>query len=164
MTLTNTNAPQARRIAPLRQRVLPEWTDYNSHLNVTWITHLFDLGTDNLLDSLGIGEEYARRENHSTFALEAHLRYLGEARAGDTVEVHSRLLAVDTKRIHYHHRLTDQSDQRALATLEQLSIHVDLSAGRATPWPESVLRRLQDMAVGTEGLTLCGSIAVRESL
>tara|TARA_R110002049_G_scaffold201563_1_gene372295 strand:- start:9136 stop:9639 length:504 start_codon:yes stop_codon:yes gene_type:complete len=134
---------QDRPVAPVERRIISAWTDYNGHLNVTWIAHLFDLGTDNLLDALQIGETYAARTGCSTFALGAHVSYLSEASLGDDVEVHSTLIGVDAKRIKYRHELTAADAGRVIAVLEQVSMHVDLKARRSAPWPSDVKATLK---------------------
>tara|TARA_R110000796_G_scaffold252646_1_gene390308 strand:- start:5430 stop:5783 length:354 start_codon:yes stop_codon:yes gene_type:complete len=113
-----------------------------------------------MLDALAIGESYAERVCHSTFALEAHIRYLGEVKEGDDIEIHSYLIAVDNKRIHYFHEMIGLENRRLLASLEQISIHVDLSAGLSAEWPDDVRKRLDAAAEGAEGLSLCKAISL----
>ncbi len=150
-----------RGIAPVKQRIIPAWTDYNDHLNVTWIAHLFDLGTDNLLNALGVGEAYAIRTRRSTFALGAHVTYLDEARLNEDVEVYSLLVGVDSKRIKYRHELIAASDRRAIARFEQVSMHVDLKARRSEPWPADVRRSLTAKVSSVEPDHLCDSLQLR---
>jgi len=146
----------------VRLRIIRDWTDYNGHLNVTWITYLFDLATDNLLDWLGVGESYARAEKRSTFALEAHLRYLSEAHEGDEVILRSWLLGADAKRIHYVHELATSPDDRPVATIEQLSIHMDLQSQRTAVWTAAQAERFHAAKVGALGIPLCGAIRLKE--
>src|SRR5439155_18206722 len=40
--------------------VLPEWIDYNGHMNLAYYTVLFDYATDLLFDELGLGLDYRR--------------------------------------------------------------------------------------------------------
>lgn len=148
----------------LQTRIISDWTDYNGHLNVTWITYLFDLATDNLLDWLSLGEAYVRAENRSTFALAAHVRYLGEAHEGQLVTLRSRLVGADAKRIHYVHVLSRAPDDSPVATLEQLSIHVDLETRRSAAWSEPQAEMLVAASVGAGDVPLCGAIHLKEVL
>jgi acyl-CoA thioester hydrolase len=145
----------------VRVRIIQDWTDYNGHLNVTWITYLFDLATDNLLDWLGVGESYACTEKRSTFALEAHLRYLGEAHEGEEVTLRSWLLGADDKRIHYVHELATAPDCRPVATIEQLSIHVDLASRRAAVWSFSQEKRFLAAKADSVDIPFCGAIRLK---
>lgn len=152
------------RVAPVERRIIPAWTDYNGHLNVTWIAHLFDLGTDNLLDALQIGETYAAGTGCSTFALGAHVSYLSEAQLGDDVEVHSILIGVDAKRIKYRHELTAADGGRVIAVLEQVSMHVDLKERRSKPWPGEVKATLLDSVDTTAPVRLCDGLPLKPEM
>ena len=149
---------QSRVIAPVERRIIPAWTDYNGHLNVTWIAHLFDLGTDNLLNSLEIGEAYAARSGRSTFALGAHVTYLSEARLDEDIEVHSTLIGVDAKRIKYRHKLIAVVEGRVIAQLEQVSMQVNLETRRSEPWPSQIKAALAANLSQDAMLHLCDGL------
>jgi hypothetical protein len=53
-----------------RERVRPEWIDYNGHMNVAYYVLVFDHGTDVLFDLLDVGAGYRARSNCSLFAME----------------------------------------------------------------------------------------------
>jgi len=38
-------------------RVKAEWTDYNSHMNLAYYIHLFDVAWETLLEKFNMGEE-----------------------------------------------------------------------------------------------------------
>ena len=62
--------------APLqiyRDRVRPEWIDYNGHMNVAYYVLAFDYATDAFFDHLGIGRDYKNAANCSTFAVEMNV-------------------------------------------------------------------------------------------
>src|SRR5690348_308812 len=54
--------------------VLPEWIDYNGHMNLAYYTVLFDYATDLLFDELGLGLDYRRATLKGTFVAETHNR------------------------------------------------------------------------------------------
>src|SRR4051794_4253712 len=66
-------------------RVEPQWIDYNGHLNMAYYNVLFDRAVDEIYEVLGIGLDYLKRTNHSTFTAEVHVRYLREIHDGDPV-------------------------------------------------------------------------------
>jgi acyl-CoA thioester hydrolase len=118
-----------------RTDVHAEWIDYNGHMNVAYYVLVFDYATDAFWNYLGIGEDYLKRTNNSTFALESHVTYQGEVRLGDTVRVTSQLLGVDAKRLHLLHRMFHAQKDYLAATLECVSLHVRLDTRRAAPFP-----------------------------
>lgn len=42
--------------------VIPEWIDYNGHMNVAYYVLAFDHATDRLLEEIGIGNAYTSRK------------------------------------------------------------------------------------------------------
>src|SRR3569832_2413841 len=58
-----------------RGEVLPEWIDYNGHMNLAYYTVLFDQATDLLFDELGLGLDYRRDRKLGTFVAETHNLY-----------------------------------------------------------------------------------------
>lgn len=125
-----------------RESVRTEWIDYNGHLNVAYYGVVFDHATDTLLDSLGIGEQWARDGSFSTFALESHILYCRELVEGAPILVSTQLLDCDSKRIHYFHRMFHAQDGYLAATLEQISLCVDLTARRGSPFPPEAQERI----------------------
>jgi acyl-CoA thioester hydrolase len=137
--------PNERLMEVLGQKVLPEWIDYNGHMNVAYYVLAFDKALDKVCDNLGIGIDYVRRTNHSLFALEAHVTYLREVHDGDPLRCTWQLLDCDAKRFHYvmamHH-----AEQGFLSALsEQIALHVDLTTRRAASFPAEIHRRLDDI-------------------
>ena len=61
-------------------KVEQSWIDYNGHLNMAYYNVLFDRCVDEAYELLGIGLEYLKSRQHSTFTAEAHVRYLRELR------------------------------------------------------------------------------------
>ena len=126
--------------------VPPDWIDFNGHMNVAWYTRAFDLALDEVYGLLGLGPDYVRDEQASTFTLEQHVCFLSELREGETLEVTFQLLDHDSKRLHCFMTMYHAGEHRITATMEQLSMHVDMRARRATPFPETVRSRIETMA------------------
>lgn len=126
--------------APLsrwRERIRPEWLDGNGHMNVAYYILVFDHGTDVFLDAVELGFAYRDRTGKSTFAVEAHVTHQNEVGVGEEVLVTTQLLGHDAKRMHYFHVMYRASDGTKLATLEQMSLHVNLTTRRVEPMPEA---------------------------
>jgi acyl-CoA thioester hydrolase len=118
-----------------RERVLPEWLDYNGHMNVAYFVLIFDHGTDEFYPLIGLGKPYRQRTGKSTFAVESHITYQRELSVNEEVKVTTQLLGFDNKRIHYLHTMWHAEKGVQMATLEQLALHVDLTTRKVEPMP-----------------------------
>lgn len=134
--------------APLelhRDTVIPEWIDYNGHMNVAYYVLVFDYATDKFLDLVGLDEAYRAETNCSTFAVEAHVTYQRELAEGDPVRVMTQLLSHDRKGIHFVHQMFHADKDFLAATSEWLSLHVDLEKRRVSSLPPHVTGRLAEI-------------------
>src|ERR1700677_4780428 len=85
--------------------VRPEWIDSNGHMNLAYYVVVFDLATDRLYATLGIGDAYREATGRSCFTDETHTIYEREVRVGERLLVHTWLLGSDANRLHYFHDL-----------------------------------------------------------
>ncbi len=131
--------------APLRlveTAVRPEWVDYNGHMTDSRFLQVFGDATDALFRQVGIDETY-RKGGLALYTVETHVTHQAEAKVLEAVYVDTQLLSVDDKRVHLFHWLRRKRDDALLATGEQIYLHVDSAAGRATPFAAALQRRLQ---------------------
>jgi acyl-CoA thioester hydrolase len=129
-----------------RTPVLPEWIDYNGHMNVAYYVLVFDKATDALFDRLGIGEAYRRATDRTVYALEAHVTWQRELKEGEPIAIASLLVGADEKRLRLFHRMIRERDGMLAATNELLLLHVDLAAGpRSAPFPEAARPKIAAM-------------------
>ena len=126
--------------------VLPEWIDFNGHMNVAYYVLAFDLGVDALWETFGITEDYIQSHNSSTFAVESHVMYLRELKLDDPYIVTAQILAYDKKRIHQFQRMYHATEGFLAATSEWMNLHVDLNARKVAPWPENILQGIHSVA------------------
>ena len=126
-------------------RVEKAWIDYNGHLNMAYYNVLFDRAVDEAYEALGIGLDYLKQTHHSTFTAEAHVRYLRELHENDLVRVTFQLLDFDSKRMHYFETLLNAEEGWVSATLENMSLHIDMAAKKVAPFPDYVMRTLARM-------------------
>ena len=139
-----------------RGEVLPEWIDYNGHMNLAYYTVLFDQATDILFDELGLGLDYRRDRKLGTFVAETHNLYERELLVGARVRVATQIIAIDAKRLHVGHEMFALdggpiAGQRA-ATQELMFLHVDLGARRVCPFPPDLYARVSAAAAAHSGL------------
>lgn len=125
-----------------REQVLPGWVDYNGHMNVAYYVLAFDHATDAVLDRFGMGEAYRLATACSIFVGEMHVNYLQEVMEGDELQIDSRLLAMDEKRVVLFHEMTCPRLDGPIASNEVLCVHVDLGQRRAAPWPAAIAATL----------------------
>jgi acyl-CoA thioester hydrolase len=127
--------------------VLPEWIDWNGHLNLAYYVVLFDKATDLLFDALGLGLDYRRSTDKGTFVVETHNRYERELLVGEKVGVTTQIVGTDGKRLHLAHEMFRRRDGERAATQELMFLHVDLAARRVCPFPPDLKARV-DAAAG----------------
>jgi acyl-CoA thioester hydrolase len=126
-------------------KIEPHWIDYNGHLNVAYYNVLFDRAVDEVYELIGLGPDYLKQRGHSTVVAELHVRYLREVREADLLRVTVQMLAYDAKRIHLFEQLLHATENWVSATSESMTLHVDMTAKKVTPFPESVMRKLERM-------------------
>ena len=81
--------------------VLGEWIDYNGHMNLAFYIHLFDSSWEVLLEKFNIGENSAKNEKRTTFAVESHTTYDMEVKVNDQVDMNLIFLDFDKKRLQF---------------------------------------------------------------
>ncbi len=118
-------------------KVLQEWTDYNGHMNLAFYIHLFDASWEVLLQKFNIGEDSAKIEKRTTFAVETHTTYDMEVRVDDEVDMNLLFIDFDKKRIVYKLEMIHKKEQYLAATTEVCSLYVDLGARKVTEFEES---------------------------
>ena len=126
--------------------VAAEWIDYNGHMNMAYYNVAFDqYGTDHLLDQLGLGLDYVRQTNASTFTLEQHVTYLRELKLSDSILITCQLLDYDSKRLHCFLNMYHADVGFLAATSEQLLMHVNLEIRRSSILPDVAIDKLAAM-------------------
>lgn len=142
VSVMDPNAPVPAPLELYKNRVLPEWLDYNNHFNMGYYLVAFDQATDELFEYLDIGERYKDSGVGTTFTLEAHITYTAEMHPDDPFRVTTQLLGYDVKRIHYVHQMFHEIEGFLASTNELVTLNVGWESRRAEPMPEPVLARL----------------------
>jgi len=128
-----------------RGRVLPDWIDFNGHMNVAYYLVAFDLATDIFLDYAGLDKAYRDTTGGTTFSAEIHISYHRELQENAPLSISTQLLSFDEKRIRYLHRMFHEEEGIQAATAENLSLHVDLNQRRVVPLPGQIMDRLKEI-------------------
>ena len=138
--------PTPATAAPMvmaQMQVLPGWIDYNGHMTESRYLFASSETTDAFLRFIGAGMDYVAA-GHSYFTAETHIMHLGEAKLGDRLTGSVQVLGADAKRLHVFIRIERAGE--AVATLEQMLLHVDMAAGQTCPAAPEVLGRLLPIA------------------
>jgi len=124
-----------------RDKVRPEWIDYNGHLSEPFYVLVFGFATTNLMDVTGIDEKYREETGHSLYTVEAHVRYLHEVGPDAELLVTTSVLSVGTKKVRLCHEML--VGDTLVATEELLTLYV--ADARTTPIPEDIAVRLRKL-------------------
>ena len=124
--------------------VRPEWIDSNGHMNLAFYVVVFDLATDKLYDTLGIGNAYREASGNSSFTAETHTVYEREVHLGDKLLVRSMLLGADAKRVHYFHEMYHVDSGERSAVQEIMSLHIDMRVRKVAPCPADLQASLSE--------------------
>lgn len=124
--------PMARAVTTFTGEVLPEWGDYNDHLNEGYYGVIFGHASDGLLELLGFGPEYRQSFGGTFYTVETQIRFEAEIALGEPITVETTLLGADPKRLHYWHELRVVGAPARSATQEGLMLHVDIEPVKVT--------------------------------
>ena len=133
-----TNSTDSRLLELPELTVLPQWIDYNGHMNVAYYVLAFDQGVDALMGYIGITPDYIKHRQASTFTLEMHVSYIRELHLGDRLRLNCQLLDFDAKRLHYFLQMHHAEDGYLAAVSEQIMVHVDLETRRSSEFPNDI--------------------------
>jgi acyl-CoA thioester hydrolase len=118
-----------------RTVVLQDWVDYNGHLRDAFYLLIFSYATDAFMARIGVDPQ---RDNRSLFTLECHLNYLHEVKLDAWVQVQTRVLAHDLKRVQVYHT--------------QMLLHVDLAGPKSVVFGEASLAELAEVMQAGHGM------------
>jgi carnitine 3-dehydrogenase len=119
-------------LALLQRKVDMAWIDYNGHMSeACYLTAMGD-ASDALFRYIGIDEAY-RASGRSFYTVETHINYAREVGGGEPLSFTTQILGLDAKRLHLFHAMYHGQSGELLGSAEQMLLHVDMQAGRASP-------------------------------
>ena len=122
------------------QIIKKEWTDYNNHMNMAYYVLVFDQVWENMLKKFKMGENSAKTKNMSTMVVETYTTYNNEVKEGDEVEINLTFFDHDKKRLHFKMEMIEKSSQKLSATIEMLSLYIDLNKRKVSEFEEEKLK------------------------
>jgi acyl-CoA thioester hydrolase len=126
------------------QIIKKEWTDYNNHMNMAYYVLVFDQVWENMLEKFKMGENSAKTKNMSTMVVETYTTYNNEVKEGDEVEVNLTFFDHDKKRLHFKMEMIEKSSQKLSATLEMLSLYIDLNKRKVAEFESEKIKTMND--------------------
>ena len=126
------------------QIIKKEWTDYNNHMNMAYYVLVFDQIWETILEKFKMGEQSAKTTNMSTMVVETHTTYNNEVKEGDEVEINLTFFDHDKKRLHYKMEMIEKSSKKLCATLEMLSLYIDLNKRKVAEFEDEKLKLMDD--------------------
>jgi acyl-CoA thioester hydrolase len=126
------------------QIIKKEWTDYNNHMNMAYYVLVFDQTWETILNKFQMGELSAKTTNMSTMVVETHTTYNNEVKEGDEVEINLTFFDHDKKRLHYKMEMFEKSSKKLSATLEMLSLYIDLSKRKVAEFEDEKVKLMDD--------------------
>ncbi|WP_243613255.1 carnitine 3-dehydrogenase [Shimia aestuarii] len=125
-------------------RAVPvDWLDYNGHMTESRYLHAFADASDRLMEIVGCDQDYIA-SGGSFFTAETHIRHIDEAKLGERIEVRTRVLMAEGKKMHLWHEM--YAGERLLATAEHILIHVSLETRRPAPFSPEIAANLAMIA------------------
>ncbi|MBW8909415.1 thioesterase family protein [Mesorhizobium sp. RCC_202] len=130
-----------------------DWIDYNGHLNMAYYNVLFDRGSDQAFELMGMGPSYAKDRRLTIYTAEVHVCYVQELHLDHKVTVSFQLLDHDEKRLRAYQEIR-HVDGWLAATSEQLALHVDMAGPKVAPFPPDVMAKVEAMRAAHAALPM----------
>ena len=146
------------------QIIKKEWTDYNNHMNMAYYVLVFDQLWEIVLTKFKMGELSAKTTQMSTMVVETHTTYNNEVKLGDEVEINLTFFDHDKKRLHFKMEMIEKSSKKLSATLEMLSLYIDLSKRKVAEFEQEKIEimdhfiSLNKTKFNNDGLVMMGKL------
>jgi len=133
-----------------RGAIYPWHCDHMGHMNVMWYVGKFDEATWHLLALMGFTPEYLKTQHRGMAAVEQHLTYRSELRAGDLITIYSQVLEVREKTIRFVHEMKRQDSGLVAATTTLIGVHLDTILRKSAPSPVEIRARIGSIVADTK--------------
>ena len=146
------------------RKIIKEWIDYNGHMNMAYYVLIFDQAWENILNKFQMGGEKAEESKRTTMVVETRTTYDSEVKEGDEVEVYVSYFDHDKKRLHLKCEMYEKKTNTLAATLESLSLYIDLNKRKVTEFEEDKLKIMDEFInengknFNSENLVLSGKL------
>ena len=104
--------------------------DHVGHFTVAYYHQRIEDAGFAVLETLGFGAAYARRERRGCITAACDVRSLHELRGGDIYHVQSGVLAIEDSALVFGHKLFESASGTLCTTVEQRVVHADLGTDK----------------------------------
>lgn len=118
-----------------RGTVYPWHCDHVGHMNVMWYVGKFDEATWQFFNQLGLSPSFLRTQQRGMAAVDQHISYLQELRAGDVVSVQTTLIELKEKSIRFAHEMRNDESQQVVARTTLKAVHMDTERRKSCAFP-----------------------------
>ena len=126
------------------KRIKKDWTDYNEHMNMAYYVLIFDKAWEVILEKFKMGEHAAKTTKKSTMVVETHTTYNNEVKQGEEVDIVLTFFNHDKKRLHFKLEMYEKSKNTLSATIEMLSLYIDLSKRKVAEFEEEKVKIMDE--------------------
>lgn len=123
--------------------VYPWHCDHMGHMNVMWYVGKFDEATWQLVHRLGITPSYLQDNQRGLAAVDQHLQYQRELKAGDLVTVRSQVLELHERKIRFRHEMINDGTGEVAAIATLVGVHMDSLARKAAAFPPELMEKVR---------------------
>lgn len=129
----------------MNSTVLPAWIDYNGHMTEFRYVQVFSDSSEVLFRLVGMHDEYVAA-GHSYYTAETHNQFYDEVGVNEPYYTTVQIILADAKRLHVYYRMHAADDDRLLATLEAMYLHVDMKTGKVVAAESAAMEKLMALA------------------
>ena len=126
------------------QKILSKWVDYNNHLNMAYYILIFDEAWEIMLGKIKMGAHSAKTSKRSTMVVETHTQYINEVKENEEVDIILTFFDHDKKRIHFKMEMIEKNSRKLSATLESLSLYIDLDKRKVTEFEDDKVKLMDN--------------------
>lgn len=148
----------------LSMTVPPDWQDRNGHVNVQYYLRLYELGGYEMLEEVGLNENYSAQSEYGLFDFEHHLNFRAELHVGDQVSTYNRIIATHHKRIQGMYFIINDTREQLACTIEYISACVNLQTRRTMAFPEILHDGFMQLTQKHQALSwpapVCGAMTI----
>ena len=116
--------------------VYPQQCDLFGHMNIQFYMAKYDEAAWNFFSQLGFDTHFFHVQRKGLAALEHHIRYFKELKAGEALYIESTLLKMERKTITFEKKMYRQVDQLICSQLIATAALMDLESRSAIPFSE----------------------------
>ena len=113
-------------------------------MNMAYYVLVFDQAWEVALEKFKMGGTAAKHLNRSTMVVETNTKYLNEVKEGEMVNVNLTFFDHDKKRLHLKMEMISQKTSKISASMEWISLYIDLSKRKVTEFEEEKVKLMRD--------------------